>query len=391
MERSFGQDFGHVRAHTDGAAAKASNELGANAYAVGNNVAFGSSNPDKSLVAHELTHVLQQSGGGAGGAPQAKGAGDVGGIDKSGEHEAEAVESAVKGGKPALSALQGGKASGGGPALKAGKGIARSEKGAPFTFGMSFSPEAMEKTYEYNLWKSQFEVPIPAVPGLNFKIAPSVKVVGGGGVNWHHQALEAKLGVLGNVQMGFSYGHAELAEVYGVMEAKAEGGFNYKKLGGGHGGEHAEGGHAEGGHAEGGHAEAGHAPAGHAPAAAAPEKREAKSWELNGEIALSTNFRVGVEMAGGWVDWGFDFGKCEIGKLTGLSWKDGSFDRGAVGWEWGAKPKEFFAAMRAGLDKARALQKQGQQALENTLGAAKRTGQAMYTAGSAAVSWISSW
>lgn len=96
-------------------------------------------------------------------------------------------------------------------------------------------------------------------------------------------------------------------------------------------------------------------------------------------------------MAGGWVDWGFDFGKCEIGKLTGLSWKDGSFDRGAVGWEWGAKPKEFFAAMRAGLDKARAVMKQGQQAMENTLGAAKRTGQAMYNAGSAAVSWISSW
>lgn len=222
MEKSFGQDFSGVRAHTDGAAQNASKELGANAYAVGNNVAFGLSTPDKSLVAHELTHVLQQSNGGAGAGPQAKGAGDIGGIDKSGEHEAEAVEGAVKSGKPALSALQGGKASGGGPALKAGKGIARSEHGAPFTFGMSFSPEAMEKTYEYNLWNSKFEVPIPAVPGLNFKIAPSVKVVGGGGVNWHHKALEAKLGVLGNVQMGFSYGHSELAEVYGVMEAKAE-------------------------------------------------------------------------------------------------------------------------------------------------------------------------
>lgn len=389
MEESFGEDFGDVRAHTGPKANKAAKGLGAHAYAVGNNVAFANGGkPKKALVAHELTHVVQQRAGG-GGKPQAKA--NAGEIDKSGEGEAEAVESAVGSGKKASSALEGGTAKQGSPQLKAGKGIARSESGAPFTFGMSFSPEGMEKTYEYKIWDSKFEVPIPAVPGLNFKIAPSVKVVGGAGVNWHEKALEAKLNVLGNVQMGFSYGHSELAEVYGVMEAKAEGGFNYKKLGGGggeHGGEHAPG--AGGEHAPAGEAHA--APAAAAPAKApAPEKTEAKSWSLEGGIGLSTNFRVGIELAGGWVDWGFDFGKCDIGKLTGLAWKDGSFDRSAVGWEWGAKPKEFFATMNRAIQKAKDLKRMGQAAMKQGLDKAKQTGQAVFNTGAAAVEWISSW
>lgn len=388
MEESFGQDFGDVRVHTGPRANAAAKALGAHAYAVGNNIAFAAPGaPKKSLLAHELTHVVQQRGGGAA-KPQAKE--NAGTIDKSGEGEAEAVESAVGGGKKAASALEGGVAKQGSPQLKSGKAISRSESGAPFTFGMSFSPEGMEKTYEYKLWDSKFEVPIPAVPGLNFKIAPSVKLVGGGGVNWHEKALEAKFNVLGNVQMGFSYGQGDIAEVYGVMEAKAEGGFNYKKLGGSS--EHHEpaAGGAHPAPAGGAHP----APAGAAPAVAAPvkaEPKEAKSWSLDGGIALSTNFRVGVELGGGWVDWGFDFGKCEIGKLTGLSWKDGSFDRGAVGWEWGAKPKEFFAAVNKGIEKAKQLKRAGQQALKTGMDQAKRTGQAIYNSGAAAANWIASW
>lgn len=383
MEESFGQDFGDVRAHTGPQANQAARGLGAHAYAVGNNIAFANGGkPNKALVAHELTHVVQQRGGG-GGKPQAKEA--AGEIDKSGEGEAEAVESAVGGGKKATSALEGGVAKQGSAQLKAGKGIARSESGAPFTFGMSFSPEGMEKTYEYKLWDSKFEVPIPAVPGLNFKIAPSVKVVGGAGVNWHEKALEAKFNVLGNVQMGFSYGNGEIAELYGVMEAKAEGGFNYKKMGGGGESHAAPAGGAHPAPAAGAHP---------APAAGAPvraEPKEAKSWSLDGAIGLSTNFRVGVELGGGWVDYGFDFGKCEIGKLTGLSWKDGSFDRGAVGWEWGPKPKEFFAAINRAIAKAKELKRMGQQVMKQGFDQAKKTGQAIYNSGAAAVNWIASW
>jgi hypothetical protein len=390
MEKSFGMDFGDVRAHFGPAAKQAAGKLGAHAYATGNNIAFANADPDPALVAHELTHVVQARGGSKGAAgPQLKSADTA--VDKSGEPEAEKVEGAVKAGRTANSALEGGVATGGSPALKAGKGIARSESGAPFTFGMSFSPQGMEKTYEYNLWENPgFEVPIPAVPGLNFKLKPMVKVVAGAGINWHEKALEAKLNVLGDVQAGFSYGHSELAEVYAVLESKAEGGFNYKKLDGGgreapHPAPKQEGAAPHDAHA--------------GQAAAAPKQAggeahgesAAKSWEFTGAIALSTNFRVGIEMAGGWVDWGFDFGQCEIGKLTGLAWKDGHFDKSAVGWEWGAKPKEFFGIMRKAVDKAKQLKSLGEQAFKSGMETAKKAGKQFFNTASNALNWVSSW
>lgn len=67
MESKFGQDFSKVRVHTDPDAAKASQKLGANAFTVGNDIAFAPgkfdpSTPDgKKLLAHELTHTLQQT------------------------------------------------------------------------------------------------------------------------------------------------------------------------------------------------------------------------------------------------------------------------------------------------------------------------------------------
>jgi len=66
MERRFGRDFGSVRVHTDDAATTSAAELGANAYTVGNHVVFGHGRfapdqPDgRRLLAHELTHVVQQ-------------------------------------------------------------------------------------------------------------------------------------------------------------------------------------------------------------------------------------------------------------------------------------------------------------------------------------------
>jgi hypothetical protein len=62
MEQSFGTSFGHVQAHTDENAQQACAALGANAFAMGDHVAFKNANPDPGLVAHELTHVVQQSG-----------------------------------------------------------------------------------------------------------------------------------------------------------------------------------------------------------------------------------------------------------------------------------------------------------------------------------------
>ena len=68
MEQRFGADFDEVRIHDDPEAARISKELGAQAFAIGEDVFFntGKYNPDtnegKRLLAHELTHTIQQSG-----------------------------------------------------------------------------------------------------------------------------------------------------------------------------------------------------------------------------------------------------------------------------------------------------------------------------------------
>ncbi|MBN8923568.1 MAG: hypothetical protein BGP10_06165 [Rhodanobacter sp. 68-29] len=65
-----GHDFSRVRVHTDDAAAASAQELGARAYTVGEHIAFarGEYAPGtaagRQLLAHELTHTLQQAQGG---------------------------------------------------------------------------------------------------------------------------------------------------------------------------------------------------------------------------------------------------------------------------------------------------------------------------------------
>jgi hypothetical protein len=68
MENRFGVDFSGVRIHTDSQAALMSQELNAKAFTVGNDIYFnqGYFNPNtysgKHLLAHELTHTIQQGG-----------------------------------------------------------------------------------------------------------------------------------------------------------------------------------------------------------------------------------------------------------------------------------------------------------------------------------------
>ena len=69
MEARFGADFGVVRVHTDSEAAQMNRELSAQAFTYRSDVYFGAGRYDpstragKRLLAHELTHVLQQGGG----------------------------------------------------------------------------------------------------------------------------------------------------------------------------------------------------------------------------------------------------------------------------------------------------------------------------------------
>ena len=68
FEPRFGYDFSHVRIHTDGPASGVARAINAHAYTVGRNVAFGAgeyapgTTEGNRLLAHELTHVLQQKG-----------------------------------------------------------------------------------------------------------------------------------------------------------------------------------------------------------------------------------------------------------------------------------------------------------------------------------------
>jgi hypothetical protein len=66
MERRFGHDFSGVRVHTDAKAAESARALNAQAYTVGDNIVFGAKQyasgtiEGRSLLAHELSHVVQQ-------------------------------------------------------------------------------------------------------------------------------------------------------------------------------------------------------------------------------------------------------------------------------------------------------------------------------------------
>jgi hypothetical protein len=70
FEPRFGHDFGRVRVHTGADAASSSRAIGARAYAIGERIIFGAgqyrpeSRNGLHLLAHELAHVVQQSGTG---------------------------------------------------------------------------------------------------------------------------------------------------------------------------------------------------------------------------------------------------------------------------------------------------------------------------------------
>lgn len=321
LEKSFGASFAGVKAYTDEHARRATERLGANAYAAGDRIAFRTPNPDKALVAHELTHVLQH--GGRGPAKKSEDGGD-GEIDVSGEPEAERVEAAVSSGMPASGALEGGQDRGpeGGAhaATPTGASPAMSRRPAlsktKFGTGMSFRPSGFEKDFRWELWKKNppIEIPVGAVPGLNILVEPEVVVSGGAGVDWKKKSVETKLGVQGGVGVGFSYGKSELAAVYGTMSATVDGRFRYER-------EKARG--------------------------------QIRNWELDGGFTLGTKFAVGVKLGGGIVDAKFEFGHCEIGELFGLRWENGSFDRNKIGWNWGAQPQSFFTKLRELIEKVK--------------------------------------
>jgi len=70
MEERFGVDFSNVRIHADSEAARMARALNAEAFTYGRDIYFGEgryrpeTTKGKKLLAHELTHVVQQGGKG---------------------------------------------------------------------------------------------------------------------------------------------------------------------------------------------------------------------------------------------------------------------------------------------------------------------------------------
>jgi hypothetical protein len=79
MEQRFGHDLSQVRVHTGPAAEQSAREVNARAYTVGHSIVFGGgqytpqTREGLRLIAHELTHVLQQSQSNVGDARQSSG------------------------------------------------------------------------------------------------------------------------------------------------------------------------------------------------------------------------------------------------------------------------------------------------------------------------------
>ncbi|HEX7955870.1 MAG TPA: DUF4157 domain-containing protein, partial [Pyrinomonadaceae bacterium] len=120
MESRLGHDFSGVRVHTDAKAAEAARDVHARAFTVGSDIVFAGASParDPFTLAHELTHVVQQSRGLA---PPADGL-RVAPRGTTHEREADRV---------ALGVLSGARAQGGAAALSPAQTSIQRDNGDP--------------------------------------------------------------------------------------------------------------------------------------------------------------------------------------------------------------------------------------------------------------------
>lgn len=104
MEQRLGHDFSSVRVHADHGAAAASSSVHASAFTVGSHVVFGAgrfspgTSAGRRLLAHELTHTVQQRRGERGAAAPGRLTLDAGPGGADAEREADRAAAAVDGG-----------------------------------------------------------------------------------------------------------------------------------------------------------------------------------------------------------------------------------------------------------------------------------------------------
>jgi len=100
MEPRFGHDFSRVRVHTDARAAESARAVNALAYTVGQDLVFGqnqfqpTTRSGRKLLAHELTHTVQNADFSSG-ALRTKSLSEVGGQASAQEAEAESMSQSI--------------------------------------------------------------------------------------------------------------------------------------------------------------------------------------------------------------------------------------------------------------------------------------------------------
>lgn len=102
MEPRFGRDLSAIRVHADSSAAESARAVGALAYTVGQHIVFAEgqlaprSDAGRRLLAHELTHTIQQGTSSSSLSPRLA----IGAVDSSAEVEADRVADRVMAGVP---------------------------------------------------------------------------------------------------------------------------------------------------------------------------------------------------------------------------------------------------------------------------------------------------
>lgn len=108
MESRFGHDFSQVQVHADGAAAASARSIDALAYTVGSDVVFAAGQyaphqpAGRRLIAHELAHVVQQSGTRANARTHLQ----IGDANDTAEVEADRIAAQVTGGESVTASPQ---------------------------------------------------------------------------------------------------------------------------------------------------------------------------------------------------------------------------------------------------------------------------------------------
>jgi hypothetical protein len=235
--------------------------------------------------------VLQQGGA----QPQRKAV--VAASASGGATQVKGVESAVRAGQPALSAL--------------GGGVAGAEAGEPqrkFGISMGFSTEGFKKANEYEIWKPSNSLDIPIAGPLHVKIAPAVKVFGQVSADWagkNANTAAFDLGVKGSIGVGLGLGSSKLAEVYATLNPTITG---------------------------------------------AATLRIGQGWSLKAGIKVNVTGKIGVKLAGV-VDKYFQFANWDMFSITGIHIDDKKgFDSSKLGFEWGKDLLAVFEAIESALN-----------------------------------------